>query len=143
MNVENTISNLSINEYEDFFQDSLGSATQNNAVSLTKYSANAPFTWVDFSYTFTVNFFDTHISKSFAANIFGMGGALEGTANGNVFTANLDRLLNKTVSYHFNGTESDFIMKFFDENSNLLGNFKCERFILFGVGGGAGKWLSC
>jgi Rhodococcus equi virulence-associated protein len=142
MNVENTINNQSLNEYEDFFQSSLGSGTQNNAVSSTKYLAKAPYTWVDFSYTFTVNFFDANICKSFAANIFGMGGALNGTAGGNVCTANLDRLLNKTVSYHFNGTESDFIMNFFDENSNLLGNFKCENFILFGVGGGVGKWLS-
>jgi hypothetical protein len=142
MNFENTINKQSVNEYEDFFQGSLGSVTQTDVVNSTTYSAKAPFIWADFSYTFTVNFFDTQISKSFAANIFGMGGALDGTASGSVYTDDLDRLFGKTVSYHFNGTESDFVMSFFDDNSNLLGNFKCESFVLFGIGGGVGKWLS-
>ncbi len=141
MNLENTINNLNVNEYEDFFHGSLSAGTQTKDVNSIKYLAKAPFNWVDFSYTFTVDFFDKHICKSFAANIFGMGGALNGTAGGNICTDNLDRLLNKTVSYHFNGTEGDFSMNFYDENSNLLGSFKCEHFVLFGVGGGVGKWL--
>jgi Rhodococcus equi virulence-associated protein len=143
MNVENTINKQIVNEYEDFFHGSLMPAKQNNAVKSTKYLAKAPFNWVDFSYSFTINFYDANICKSFEANIFGMGGALNGTAGGFISTENLERLFSNTVSYHFNGTESDFIMNFFDENSNLLGNFKCENFVLFGVGGGVSKWLAC
>jgi Rhodococcus equi virulence-associated protein len=142
MNRETVIDRQTVlNNYAEFSNAKMDAALDIMPISLTKYPAYASFPWIDFTYIFTVNFSDSQVGKAFSADVFGMGGPLNGFAVGDVATDNLQRLVNKTVSYQFNGTSSNFKMNFFDENSNLLGTFKCENFLLLGVGGGIGVWV--
>lgn len=140
MSLENTINRPSVNEFEEFLHGNSDFDSQNSSVNPERYPANAPFIWVDFSYNFQIHFIDSKIAKSFSASVFGMGGALEGIAGGEIHTNNLSRFLAKTVSYHFKGTENTFYINFYDENSNELGSFHYNSFLIFGDGGGVGTW---
>jgi hypothetical protein len=141
MNLENTVETARFYDYAEVLPDNADIAMALKSLDFVKYLANAPFTWIDFSYRLAINFFDESVDKSFGANFIGMGGALKGTAIGDICTDNLSRLLNKTVSYKFRGTESTFVMDFFDEHENLLGSFQYDSFLLFGDGDGTGSWF--
>jgi hypothetical protein len=127
------------NNRPDFLNSRTDASLEVIPISVNTYPAYASFPWFDFTYFFNINFY-AQVEKSFSANVFGMGGPLNGKASGNIHTKHIQRLLTETVSYNFNGTENDFNLNFFDENSNLLGNFSCDSFLLFGVGGGVGSW---
>lgn len=75
----------------------------------------------------------------------GKGGGISwpgaGALFGELFTSNLERLYQHTVSMQFHVTPAYANLNFFDTQSNLLGNFYSGSIAMVqGVGGGYGKW---
>ncbi|MDB5033590.1 MAG: virulence-associated family protein [Chlorobi bacterium] len=79
--------------------------------------------------------------KTFDGNAGGISSPGGGALFGDVYTDDINRLYNNTVSFEFQGTPVYLSILFFDKNSNLLGHFQAGAVsTVLGVGGGSGKW---
>lgn len=79
--------------------------------------------------------------KTFSGNASSIGTPGGGALFGDVYTDDIDRLYNDTVSFTFESTPVYLSMQFFDQNSRLLGHLQSGAVsTVAGAGGGRGSW---
>jgi len=79
--------------------------------------------------------------KTFTGNGGGVGSLGAGSTNGDIYTADLPKLVAETASFQFNCIPVALNVNFFNGNSELLGVYAGGGVgICTGVGGGSGSW---
>jgi Rhodococcus equi virulence-associated protein len=79
--------------------------------------------------------------KTFYGDASSIGTPGGGTLFGDVYTDDIERLYNDTVSFMFESTPVYLSMQFFDEDSKLLGHLQSGAVsTVAGAGGGRGSW---
>jgi hypothetical protein len=79
--------------------------------------------------------------KTFSGNASSIATPGGGALFGDVYTDDIDRLYNDTVSFTFESTPVYLSMQFFDQNSRLLGHLQSGAVsTVAGAGGGRGSW---
>ncbi|WP_268846123.1 VapA/VapB family virulence-associated protein [Flavobacterium aestivum] len=99
----------------------------------TSYSAE-----VSFDFNFEINIDN---GKSFYVTDLGNLVSDGGIFSGDIYTEDINRLYNDTVSFEFKNTAIYLCLVFFDRDSNNLGAFKCGAFSPVDSSGiGFGTW---
>ncbi|MGF2619148.1 VapA/VapB family virulence-associated protein [Bacillus cereus] len=76
----------------------------------------------------------------FEGNAGGLGILTSQRAVGNIYTKDIEALINNTTSFAFISAVVYFSVYFFDTDHNLLGHFQAGGIGIGGPGGGTGKW---
>lgn len=106
----------------------------------TSYPANGNVASFIFYLQFQVNITSSG-GKSFNGKAGGLTTPGGGALFGDVYTDDLNRLYESTVSFQFTATPVYLSLIFFDSHSNALGTFQAGGIsTVTGVGGGSGKW---
>jgi len=106
----------------------------------TKYPASGSVASFMFYLQFQVNIKESG-GKSFNGKAGGLSTPGGGALIGDVYTDDLNRLYQDTVSFQFNASPVYTSLLFFDKPSNLLGHFQSGSVsTVGGIGGGSGKW---
>src|SRR5262245_33553709 len=79
--------------------------------------------------------------KAFVGNAGGIGSIGGGALLGDIYTNDINRLLNSTTAFQFTTTPVYASLVFFDGSSNALGTFQAGAVsVCLGTGGGSGSW---
>lgn len=121
-------------------QAKIDAAVQSLTATTTSYPASGSVLSLVFYLNFMVNI-TSEGGKTFDGNAGGVSSPGGGALFGDVYTDDLNRLYNSTVSFEFQGTPVYLSILFFDGDSNLLGHFQSGAVsTVAGVGGGRGSW---
>ncbi|OJT65705.1 VapA/VapB family virulence-associated protein [Bacillus altitudinis] len=78
----------------------------------------------------------------FNGNAGGLALVNLGAGEGDIYTDDLEAVIDNTVSFGYLSTLVYFSVYFFDKHSNLLGHFQAGGVgTTLGTGGGTGKWI--
>lgn len=107
----------------------------------TAYSANGSVASMVFYLQFQVQMSINGVMYTFNGKGGGLSSPGGGALFGDVYTDNVQALIDNTVSFEFNCAFAYTSILFFDKNSNLLGSFQSGSVsTVAGVGGGSGEW---
>lgn len=119
-------------------QDKIDSVVTQLKAATTGYAANGSVASMIFYLKWQVT---VSGGKTFDGNAGGLSSPGGGALIGTVYTDDINRLYQNTVSFQFTATPVYVSLLFFDGNSNLLGTFQAGAVsIVSGIGGGSGHW---
>lgn len=119
----------------------LDAALQKMAKTEAHYHATGSILTVFLYLRVTCDIDDGNYRAHFTGNAGGLGSAGGGALIGDVYTDDIEKLLNNTHSFEVNATNVYTSVLFFDKSSNLLGHFQAGAVSLScGIGGGTGSW---
>lgn len=121
-------------------------SAKNNIITTPKAChANGSAMSMIFYLQFTVQISDSNEKKYNRYQFKGNGGGVStpggGALMGDIYTDNLEFLINNTKSFEFNCALAYTSIVFFDNKSRCLGSFQSGSVsTVAGIGGGKGKW---
>lgn len=119
----------------------LDAALQKMQLTETKYHATGSIVTVFLYSRVYCDIDDKVYGAKFTGNAGGIGSIGGGALIGDVYTDDIERLLNETHSFEVNATNVYTSFLFFDKHSNLLGHFQAGAVSLScGIFGGTGSW---
>ena len=135
---------LLVEEFKKHYQGKMDNAKLQQAVDKimsanTSYNANGFLRSIIFYVKVSVDFDDGFAGfKGSGGGAFSPGG---GVMKGMIFTDDLTRLIDDTISFEVHTVAMYNAVLFFDGYSNLLGHFESGTLATaIGIGGGKGSW---